>query len=270
MRGSNAILVAGLVALVAGLSGTSLADDRSAPETDVAPASEAGSPDSAPPLVEPGEAPWIVEEDRAAPELETDPLDGGGTAPRDEGEGDSSRDGRKGKGKDKGDEKKQPLAKASVTIEDFQYKPETITVKPGDEVGWTNRDTAQHNAVGQGDADFNTGLLAKGEHGTVPFNENGTFDYICTVHPDMKGKVVVRENTGSDTDGTSGTSGTSSGTGSTFPTGGTGSDFSTGSSSGGGSLPNTGQDQLPLLLLGAGLIVFGLLARAFHEYWIWR
>ncbi len=57
---------------------------------------------------------------------------------------------------------------------------------------WTNKDTAQHNAVGQGAADFDTGLLEKGENASVPFNDTGTFRYVCTVHAGMKGEVEGR------------------------------------------------------------------------------
>ncbi|MGI8460626.1 MAG: cupredoxin domain-containing protein [Solirubrobacterales bacterium] len=272
MRASYGLLLAGAVMLIAGLSGSSFAADdagRTAPSADVA-AVDAEGPEGvqlAPPEPE-TPAPIEVEGDRATPELETEAVE---TGEDEKGENPSAERRKSGSGEDKGE--KQPLADVAVTIEDFEYRPDPVTVEPGEEVTWTNRDSAQHTATAEGKGDFDTGLLEDGQRGTVPFNEEGSFAYICTVHPDMKGKVVVRAG-GSGGSGSNGTGGPSTTTDSTTPItpSGSSSDFSTatGGSTGSGSLPNTGQSQLPLLLLGAGLIVLGLLARAFHEHWIWR
>lgn len=174
------------------------------------------------------------------------------------------------------DESKQPLADASVTMKDIEFRPRTLSISPGDRVTWTNRDTAQHNAVDDGE--FRTPLLEKGERASVTIDDAGTYNYVCTVHPGMKGKLVAGSGGSSgsnDSAGSGGSSSSSGGTGSSPASSGSGafSSSSSGSSSSGGSngsLPNTGQEQLPLLILGAGLIVAGLLVRAFHEYWLWR
>ena len=101
---------------------------------------------------------------------------------------------------------------------DIQFKPKNVTVKPGDEITWTNRDTSQHDAVAN-DGSFNTDLLSKGQKGTIPFNDEGTFRYFCSVHDTMKGTVEVRASGSGGNGGkggtSSGTGGTSSGTGST-------------------------------------------------------
>ncbi|HEX6116993.1 MAG TPA: plastocyanin/azurin family copper-binding protein [Solirubrobacterales bacterium] len=284
MRVANALLVAGIVIVIAGLSGASLAADdsgRTTPSQDVVATEEVGGGGTAageasdPAPAEPaGDEQGDRVPDEVATEEVTPTFDGG------RGGGDVEEVAEEGGGEeDRGGKEKQPLADVGVDMVNISFKPKSVTVKPGDEVTWTNKDTAQHNAVGQGAADFDTGLLEKGETGTVPFNDTGTFRYICTVHPTMKGEVVV----GSGSGGSGGKDGTSSGTGATTSgSGGSGSVFpsdsgSSGtfsgggsSSSGGGSLPNTGQAELPLLLLGSALIVLGLLGRAFHEYWIWR
>ncbi len=77
----------------------------------------------------------------------------------------------------------------SVTIQNFAFSPATITVKKGTAVTWTNMDSAPHTATGDG---FDTGVLKKGESGSITFNEAGTFDYTCTIHPSIKGKVIVQ------------------------------------------------------------------------------
>jgi plastocyanin len=275
MRAANAALVAGIVIVIAGLSGASLAAEengRTAPE-DVVATEEVGGGDAPTPApAEPAEpATGDDEADRAPDEVETVPVE-----PVEE-VGDEDKPARdSGKERSKGGDK-QPLADIGVDMKNIQFKPKNITIKPGDEVTWTNRDTAQHDATAR-NGDFETDLLSKGETATIPLNDPGTINYYCTVHPTMEGKITVRDDGGSGGSGNSGsgsgTGDTSSGTGSTGTSSsgfGDTSGFSSGTgSSGGGSLPNTGQAELPLLLLGSALIVFGLLARAFHEYWIWR
>lgn len=278
MRAGNALLVAGIAIIVAALSGVGFAaevDEDAPPEAEVAPAAPAPEPAPAEPATPEPAGEESAGEGRVPPEVETEPVESGGDERR---PGDAGRKGEEDRAG--GDEDRVPLANVDVDMKGFEFKPKTVTIAPGDEVTWENFDTAQHNAVGQGSADFETPLLEKGETATEPFNDAGTFDYICTVHPEMKGKVVVQSSGSGDSSGGGGTNGnTGSTTGSTDTTStggsiGTGSTVpsSSGSSSGGatGSLPNTGGVEVPLLLFGSALIVIGLLARAFHEYWIWR
>ena len=76
----------------------------------------------------------------------------------------------------------------TVIIQDFKFQPAEITIKKGETITWTNNDSAKHTATCD---TFDSGLLAKGESFSYTFNETGTFDYICTPHPYMKGKVQV-------------------------------------------------------------------------------
>ncbi len=78
----------------------------------------------------------------------------------------------------------------SVEIKGFAFNPATITVAKGTTVTWTNKDSAAHTVTGSG---FDSGSLSKGQTFSYTFNEAGTFDYICTIHPSMKGKVIVTE-----------------------------------------------------------------------------
>ena len=77
-----------------------------------------------------------------------------------------------------------------VEIKDFSFSPASLTVKVGDTVTWTNQDSAGHSATAD-DGSFDTGVLSQGESNTVTFSEAGSFPYHCTVHPNMKGTVVV-------------------------------------------------------------------------------
>ena len=75
-----------------------------------------------------------------------------------------------------------------ISIKDFAFEPSTVTVKIETTVTWTNEDAASHTATGN---DFDSGNLKKGQKFSYTFNEAGTFDNICTIHPSMKGKVIV-------------------------------------------------------------------------------
>jgi hypothetical protein len=73
-------------------------------------------------------------------------------------------------------------------MRDFSFSPATITVNAGESVTWVNAGEEPHNAVGD---NFSTALLDAGKSGSKSFATAGTFAYICTVHPQMKGTVKV-------------------------------------------------------------------------------
>jgi len=77
-----------------------------------------------------------------------------------------------------------------VEIDDFAFKPKTVRIRRGTKVVFVNRDRAPHTATRRGS--FDTGRLRKGEAAAVRFKRRGTFGYICTIHPFMRGKIVVR------------------------------------------------------------------------------
>ena len=78
---------------------------------------------------------------------------------------------------------------------DSCYVPPIITIKQGEQVTWLNEDVAFHSVTsGLYDSPtdmFDSGHLDPQEKFTISFDEQGTFDYFCTLHPWMAGKVVV-------------------------------------------------------------------------------
>lgn len=84
----------------------------------------------------------------------------------------------------------QPPTTHVVTIKDFRYVPENLTVNAGDTIVWKNEDRAPHTATA-GD-DFDSGTIAYGKAWTLVADRKGTFAYICTLHPRMKATLVVR------------------------------------------------------------------------------
>jgi amicyanin len=79
----------------------------------------------------------------------------------------------------------------SVDIADFAFSPQTLTVQVGDTVTWTNRDAVQHTATSTSGA-FDSGLLDQNASYSLTFTQAGTYDYLCTPHPDMTARIVVQ------------------------------------------------------------------------------
>ncbi len=80
---------------------------------------------------------------------------------------------------------------AKVSIANFAFTPAEITIAPGESVIWTNDDGAPHGLAYHDDAK-GTDLLLPGAGFSRRFDRPGTYDYNCSVHPYMTGRVVVR------------------------------------------------------------------------------
>ncbi len=82
----------------------------------------------------------------------------------------------------------------TVTIQDYKFEAAIIKVKVGTTVTWTNKDGVRHNVAPDGDSDLPEGkLIGNGETYSYTFDKAGTYNYLCTPHPYMKGTVVVTE-----------------------------------------------------------------------------
>ncbi len=75
-----------------------------------------------------------------------------------------------------------------IEIRGFAFNPQTITITKGTTVTWINEDSATHTVTGNA---FITEILNQGQTFSYTFDEAGTFDYWCKIHPSMRGKVVV-------------------------------------------------------------------------------
>jgi amicyanin len=78
----------------------------------------------------------------------------------------------------------------AVDIADFAFAPAELTIAVGDTVTWTNRDDMIHTATGVTGA-WDSGDLALGESYSLTFTAPGTYDYLCTPHPSMTGRIIV-------------------------------------------------------------------------------
>jgi plastocyanin len=80
---------------------------------------------------------------------------------------------------------------AKVSIANFAFTPAEITIASGEGVTWTNDDGAPHGLKFH-DGAPGTDLLLPGASFSRRFDRPGTYDYNCSIHPYMTGRVVVR------------------------------------------------------------------------------
>lgn len=80
----------------------------------------------------------------------------------------------------------------TIVIRGLKFQPAVMTVKVGDTVQWKNEDIVPHNAVSTEAKEFNSGNLAVGDSWKYQAAKKGTFFYACTLHPNMKAKLVVQ------------------------------------------------------------------------------
>jgi plastocyanin len=80
----------------------------------------------------------------------------------------------------------------TIRMKDFDFSPRDATIVLGAKVTWVNEDAAPHDATDD-DKAWATEILEKGQSGSVTFDTPGTYEYHCTIHPYMKGKVTVAE-----------------------------------------------------------------------------
>ena len=80
----------------------------------------------------------------------------------------------------------------AVEIVNFAYAPQELTIRVGDTVTWTNLDVVAHTATSTSGA-FDSGDLEQGESYSLTFDAAGTYDYLCTPHPSMTGRIIVLE-----------------------------------------------------------------------------
>jgi plastocyanin len=81
-----------------------------------------------------------------------------------------------------------------VHIKNFAYAPPTVNVKTGDAVTFVNDDSTPHTVTAS-DKSFDSGNMDPNATWKYTYAKAGTYAYICTYHPYMKGTVVVKDAT---------------------------------------------------------------------------
>jgi plastocyanin len=86
-------------------------------------------------------------------------------------------------------------AEVQVTIDNFTFSPQQVTVKAGDTVTWTNHDDIPHTVTSTTKA-FNSNALDTDDRFSFTFVTPGSFSYFCALHPHMTGSILVEASAG--------------------------------------------------------------------------
>lgn len=77
------------------------------------------------------------------------------------------------------------------------FVPQVLVINVGDSVRWVNKHGIEHSAKSlaknkEGLSVFFTGQLMPPNSYVFQFNEPGTYDYVCGLHPAMTGTIIVK------------------------------------------------------------------------------
>ena len=83
----------------------------------------------------------------------------------------------------------------SVDAKDIDFSPGRLTVDRGEVVTWRFLDGpfTEHNVRSRGRLRFKGSQAKRAGTHSARFTRPGTYDYVCTIHLGMKGKVIVRQ-----------------------------------------------------------------------------
>ena len=84
-----------------------------------------------------------------------------------------------------------PPVANTVSIINMSFSPATLTVSVGTTVTWTNNDNMTHTVTSDATG-FDSGDITMGSKYSRVFSVAGTYTYHCTIHPTMKGTIVVK------------------------------------------------------------------------------
>jgi plastocyanin len=79
----------------------------------------------------------------------------------------------------------------TISIREFMFAPTSMTVAAGTTVRWKNLDGEVHT-VRSTDATFSSNALDQNDSFTFKFDKPGTYRYVCSIHPQMVGTIVVK------------------------------------------------------------------------------
>ena len=79
----------------------------------------------------------------------------------------------------------------TVNIENFAFSPGTLTIKVGQTVTWTNKDSTSHTVTSDSGNELISSTLSNSQTYTHTFNSVGTFNYHCSIHTSMKASIIV-------------------------------------------------------------------------------
>ncbi len=83
-------------------------------------------------------------------------------------------------------------AAKEVTIDNFTFAPKELTIPMGAQVTWINKDDDAHTVVSVDGKTFKSKGLDTGDKFSFTFPDPGTYEYLCSIHKQMKGTIIVK------------------------------------------------------------------------------
>ena len=80
---------------------------------------------------------------------------------------------------------------ATIELKTFMFTPAALTVVAGTTVTWKNLDAEPHT-VASVDGAFRSGALDEGDSFAFTFDKPGSYRYVCSIHPQMVGTILVK------------------------------------------------------------------------------
>lgn len=77
-----------------------------------------------------------------------------------------------------------------VNIAQMAFSPAEITINKGDKIVFVNNDLVAHDVTEEGSKAWSSSVLQPGQEWS--FVPTSSADYYCTIHPVMKGKIIIR------------------------------------------------------------------------------
>jgi plastocyanin len=88
---------------------------------------------------------------------------------------------------------RRPLPVAhTIVMEAVAFRPQALKARAGDTIVWINRDPFPHTATAA-DGAFDSGPIAPDASWAWTVSGHGTIEYLCRLHPTMKGRVTLAE-----------------------------------------------------------------------------
>jgi plastocyanin len=80
----------------------------------------------------------------------------------------------------------------NVAIQNMAFNPQTLVIKAGESVVWTNMDTITHSVKSDSGTEINSPYMDQKQSYLHTFNTAGNFSYHCVIHSTtMKGMIIV-------------------------------------------------------------------------------
>lgn len=99
-----------------------------------------------------------------------------------------------------GSSEQQASKTYNISIQNSAFQSPLLMINVGDTVVWTNKDSMPHTVTSDSGNELDSSTLSGATGGYYPksggsyshtFTTEGTYDYHCSVHPGMKGEIVV-------------------------------------------------------------------------------